>query len=95
MKANSVTLRKSSMGGNCTTTRTKFARVCIEVVIHNVLVPTFELNNKVYKVEYEGLHIAYFHYGYYCWNQYNKASNLLKVLMITKSMMNEQLVLFI
>lgn len=95
VKANSVTLRKSNMGGTCTTTRTKFARVCVEVVIHNVLVPTFELNDKVYKVEYEDLHIACFHCGYYCCNQYNKASNLLKVLMITKSMMNEQLVLFI
>ncbi|KAJ1394639.1 Zinc finger, CCHC-type [Sesbania bispinosa] len=47
------------------TDRAMFAGNCVEVDLRNVLVSTFELNNRYYKVEYEGLHLICFHCGRY------------------------------
>ncbi|KAK7412642.1 hypothetical protein VNO78_04161 [Psophocarpus tetragonolobus] len=43
----------------------KFARMFVEVDLRNVLIASFQLKKRVYKVEYEGLHLIYFHCGRY------------------------------
>ncbi|KAJ1378290.1 Zinc finger, CCHC-type [Sesbania bispinosa] len=48
-----------------TVVRGKFARLCIEVDLRKCLVAKFQLNNQVYAVEYEGLHLVCFACGLY------------------------------
>lgn len=45
--------------------RTRFACICSEVDLSKVLVPSFELQNEVYPVEYEGLKLVRFPCGQY------------------------------
>ncbi|KAJ1376547.1 Zinc finger, CCHC-type [Sesbania bispinosa] len=47
------------------TERVEFARICVEVDLRNVLISKFNLNGRIYKVEYEGLHLICFHCGRY------------------------------
>lgn len=39
------------------TERGKYARICVEVDLKNPLLAMFEINNRIYKIEYEGLHL--------------------------------------
>ncbi|KAJ1377243.1 hypothetical protein SESBI_49098 [Sesbania bispinosa] len=45
--------------------RAKFSRICVEVDLRMVLVSKFELNGRIYMVEYEGLHRVCFLCGRY------------------------------
>ena len=45
--------------------RGKFARICIEVDLNEILISKFRLHKKLYAVKYEGLHMVYFHCGKY------------------------------
>lgn len=45
--------------------RVKYASLCIEVDFRKILVSKFELLNRVYNVEYEGLHLVCFECGRY------------------------------
>lgn len=65
VKVDSVMLRKRSMEDEYATERAKFARMCVEVDLRKVLIPSFELNGVVYRVEYEGLHLVCFDCGCY------------------------------
>lgn len=67
IKVDGNTLRRKgdSLFDNYITERAKFARVCIEVDLRKTLVSKFELNNKEYRVEYEGLHHICFLCGCY------------------------------
>lgn len=57
--------KEGSRGEFQTTNRAKFARLCIEVGLSKVLISKFEFNNRIYNVEYEGLHLVCFGYGRY------------------------------
>lgn len=37
--------------------RGKYARICVEVDLAKPLLPVFEVKGKIYRVEYEGLHL--------------------------------------
>lgn len=43
----------------------KYARVCVEIDLTQPLIPTVTLNGRIYKVEYEGLHLICFDCGRY------------------------------
>ncbi|XP_020225311.1 uncharacterized protein LOC109807202 [Cajanus cajan] len=67
VRTNPNTLKKSSesMEETYTTERARFARLCIEVDLAKVLVPSFEIQHEVYPVEYEGLNLVCFSCGQY------------------------------
>ncbi|KAJ1402474.1 hypothetical protein SESBI_28010 [Sesbania bispinosa] len=67
VKIDSNTLRERNKDtyDELLTERAKFARLCIEVDLRKVLVSTFQLNGRIYKVEYEVLHLVCFHCGWY------------------------------
>ncbi|XP_057418459.1 uncharacterized protein LOC130712657 [Lotus japonicus] len=59
------TLKIAKDGGQSTVgnERCKFARICVEVDLRKALVAKFNMNDQVYKVEYEGLNLICFHCG--------------------------------
>lgn len=59
------TLKVAKDGGQSIvgTERCKFARICVEVDLRKALVAKFNMNEQVYKVEYEGLNMICFHCG--------------------------------
>ncbi|KAJ1403218.1 Zinc finger, CCHC-type [Sesbania bispinosa] len=66
IKLDSDTLNpKKGVWGASTTKRAKFARVCIKVDLRKTLISRFKLNDRVYNVEYEGLHLVCFSCGKY------------------------------
>lgn len=66
MKVDNNTLRqRDEEKDGYMTERAKFARICVEVDLQKVLVPTFELYGRVYKVEYEGIQMICSHCGRY------------------------------
>jgi hypothetical protein len=43
--------------------RGKYARICVEVELNKPLLAMFELKDRIYKIEYEGLHMLCFTCG--------------------------------
>ncbi|KAJ1391965.1 Zinc finger, CCHC-type [Sesbania bispinosa] len=62
---NTLRKRRETRDDEFLTERAKFARICVEIDLSKVLVSFFELNNRAYKVEYEGLHFICFNCGRY------------------------------
>lgn len=67
LKVDANTSRRANeeLGDVFVTERTKFARLCIDVDLNKILRSQFELNNKTYSVEYEGLQLVCFMCGKY------------------------------
>lgn len=45
--------------------RDKYAQICVEMNLAKLLLAKFRLQIRIRWLEYEGLHMAYFHCGYY------------------------------
>lgn len=45
--------------------RGKFACICVEISLRRKLIPDVEIGERLYRVEYEGLHLIYVHCGKY------------------------------
>ncbi|KAJ1414250.1 Zinc finger, CCHC-type [Sesbania bispinosa] len=65
MDGNTLRQKEPSRDDEFVTERAKFARISVEIDLRKVLVSTFKLNGRYYKVEYEGLHQICFHCGRY------------------------------
>ncbi|XP_019150319.1 PREDICTED: uncharacterized protein LOC109147133 [Ipomoea nil] len=57
-------------------TRGKFGRICVEVDISKQLLAKFDLHDKVWLIEYEGLHLVCFKCGIYSHKQEHCAQDL-------------------
>ncbi|XP_061344063.1 uncharacterized protein LOC133290032 [Gastrolobium bilobum] len=58
-------LRKNDLGDVVITERAKFARICVEVDLRKTLLSKFTVDDKVYQVGYEGIHLICFKCGVY------------------------------
>lgn len=59
----------------------KYARLCVQIIISNMLLAMFSVKGKHYKIKYEGLHLlclAYGRYGHYAETCGTKTTNTLE-----------------
>ncbi|KAJ1378330.1 Zinc finger, CCHC-type [Sesbania bispinosa] len=56
---------KGNINGDFSTERAKFARICIEVDLNRILISKFDLEGRIFPVEYEDLHLVCFQCGRY------------------------------